>query len=473
MSALDRIVARKRDDLRLRMEEKSLERLREAAKPTRRSFAESLRRDGPAFILECKKASPSKGLIRADFDLEEIARVYGRFADCVSVLTDEPYFHGSFENLRRMRVLVDKPLLCKDFIVSPYQVYEARVHGADAVLLMLSVLGDAAYAACAEAARELAMDVLTEVHDEAELARALALDARIIGINNRDLNTLKVDLDTTRKLAAQIPGDRIKVCESGIETHRDVRRFDTSVDAFLVGGSLMREPRLDLAVRRLLFGGVKVCGLTSVADAEAAYRWGASFGGLIFAAHSKRRVSQATAAEIAAQTALPLAGVFVNEPTAAIADLATRLGLSAVQLHGDETPEAVAELRSALSSACEIWKAFGVTDRLPDFAAYDVDRIVLDATDGNARGGTGRQFDWRLLDAVDQATRDRAILAGGIGPRNVAAASGKRCWMIDVNSGVEFPGQPGKKDKEVLEDLFVNLRRHGKNAASPHRIERE
>ncbi|GHV39660.1 bifunctional indole-3-glycerol phosphate synthase/phosphoribosylanthranilate isomerase [Synergistales bacterium] len=475
MSVLDEIVARKRADVERREKGVSYADLRERAVPTTRRFGEALKRKrgkgdngAPRFILECKKASPSKGLIRESFDVDDIAGVYGKFADAVSVLTDEPYFRGGLDILRSFRERVSQPILAKDFVIGPYQVREARCCGADAVLLMLSVLDDATYRACKAEAERLSMDVLTEAHSEAELERALALDARIIGINNRDLKTLKVDLAVFARLSDKIHssassgGERVVVCESGIESHEDVLRLGGRADAFLVGGSLMREKRLDLAVRRLIFGSVKVCGLTSPEDAEVCYHSGATFGGVIFAPSSPRRVDEACAKEICASSPLPVAGVFVNDEVQRISRLAYDLSLSAVQLHGEESESFIEELRKELPRNCEIWKALRVRDAIPNIENLSANHVLLDTFDSNApdkRGGAGKSFDWSLIETTDARTRaEKVILAGGIDEANARLASRLGCFAIDVNSGVEIPLSPGKKDHEKVKRLFQNLR---------------
>ena len=455
MSVLEEILARKRADVAGRMERTPYFALRDTAEPTTRRFGEALKKTGFRFILECKKASPSEGLIRKNFDIAEIAGVYGKFADAVSVLTDEPYFQGNFEYLREARALLNQPILAKDFVTCPYQVCEARAHGADAVLLMMSVLDDVAYKTCFDEAKRLSMDVLTEVHDEAELKRALALDAEIIGINNRNLKTLEVDLGTYSRLAGMVPGDKVVVCESGIGSRGDVLNMGGSADAFLVGSHLMKADRLDLAVRRLIYGGVKICGLTSPEDAAKAYESGASFGGVIFAGESPRRTGEALAKEISEASPLPMAGVFVNESCREIARITSAVGLSAVQLHGDETDDFVVELRTRLPKGCEIWKALRVRDKIPvanTEASYD--RVLLDSFDENARGGTGRSFDWSILEG--RIDKSRTILAGGIDADNAFRASSFGCFAIDVNSGVE--DSTGKKNHEKIDKLFKNLR---------------
>ena len=234
--------------------EEALRRRLDEAPPVRDFFA-ALASPGPIrLIAEVKKASPSKGVIRADFQPVKIARIYQRHgASCISVLTDQPYFQGSLENLREIRAAVELPVLRKDFIVDPYQVLQARAAGADAVLLIAECLDDARLKQLHDMVLELGMTPLVELFEPANLPRVLRVGAKLVGINNRDLRTFKTDLEHTLRLCGEIPGDRVVVGESGIHTRADVKRLESAgVGAILVGETLMAAPDVGAAVDELL-----------------------------------------------------------------------------------------------------------------------------------------------------------------------------------------------------------------------------
>ena len=256
---LDKIITVKREEVSALVRQKSLFAMRADAESRvlTRDFVGALRSKiavaKPAVIAEIKKASPSKGVLRADFIPADIAQSYAEFgAACLSVLTDKQFFQGSIEYFKQARASCSLPALRKDFMIDPYQIYESRVMGADCILLIAAVLDDAQMKDMEALAIALDMAVLVEVHDGAELERSLKLKTPLIGINNRNLKTFEVSLDTTLALLQQVPEGRIIVTESGISTVQDVKRMrDAKVQAFLVGEAFMRAEDPGLALDAL------------------------------------------------------------------------------------------------------------------------------------------------------------------------------------------------------------------------------
>ncbi|CAJ0992829.1 Tryptophan biosynthesis protein TrpCF [Sodalis praecaptivus] len=447
-TVLAKIVANKYEWVAERKRLQPLESFRHQVQPSTRSFYHALSGTRTAFILECKKASPSKGLIRADFDPVAIAGVYRHYASAISVLTDEKYFQGSFDFLRQVSRTVSQPVLCKDFIIDPWQIYLARLHQADAILLMLSVLDDDTYRKLAAVAHSLNMGVLTEVISDDERQRAITLEAKVVGINNRDLRDLSIDLNRTRTLGPRLPAGVTVISESGINHYRQVRELSHYANGFLIGSALMAEPDLTMAVRRVLLGENKVCGLTRAADARAALEAGALYGGLIFVPGSPRYVEEDTARAVMAGAPLRYVGVFRDAPVSEVAAKASALSLAAVQLHGGEDQAYIDALRQALPPDCRIWKALDMRHALPARDLAQVDRYVLDNG-----GGSGKPFDWSLLNG---ATLDNVMLAGGLAADNCVAAARLGCAGLDFNSGVE--SAPGIKDHHKLATVFQTLR---------------
>jgi indole-3-glycerol phosphate synthase len=256
---LDKIVAVKREEVAAALKQKSLAVVRADAESRvlTRDFEGAMRAKiaagQAAVIAEIKKASPSKGVLRADFIPADIAQSYAEFgAACLSVLTDKQFFQGSVDYLKQARASCDLPVLRKDFMIDVYQVYEARAMGADAILLIAACLDDAHMVEMEAVARSLDMAVLVEVHDKAELARALKLKTRLVGINNRNLKTFEVSLQTTLDMLPDVPADRLLVTESGIQTPEDVQRMrQAQVHAFLVGEAFMRASEPGEALAKL------------------------------------------------------------------------------------------------------------------------------------------------------------------------------------------------------------------------------
>jgi indole-3-glycerol phosphate synthase/phosphoribosylanthranilate isomerase len=445
---LGKIAAAKREELSRRYEGVSVDALRGRAAPTERSLAAALEQDGARFILEIKKASPSAGAIRPGADPAALARGYAGVADALSVLCDGPYFGGSLDDLSAARGEFDGPILAKDFFIDPRQVAEARIAGADAILVMLSLLDDEAAREMIDEARLFGMDALVEVHDEAEMRRALALGAPLIGINNRDLRDLSIDLATTERLA-RLASDRVLISESGISTRSDVERLSPLVEGFLIGSSLMRSAEPAQAARELIFGRTKLCGLNRGADIRAARP--AAFAGLVFVPGSPRHVTAGEAAPLAGlarQSGVLPVGVFRDAPVTTVAETASALNLHSLQLHGREDAGYVSALRRELPQGCEIWTALSVGR--DELTSRGSDRLLFD----NGNGGSGRSFDWSQI--ADHPELPRALVAGGIGPHNVREAQALGAYAIDIGSAVDE--RPGTKSPEKIAALFDALR---------------
>jgi len=448
-TVLAKIVADKAIWVEARKQQQPLASFQNEVVPSSRRFYDALRGARTAFILECKKASPSKGVIRDDFDPAQIAAIYKHHASAISVLTDEKYFQGSFDFLPIVSGIAPQPILCKDFIIDPYQIWLARFYQADACLLMLSVLDDEQYRQLAAVAHSLNMGVLTEVSNEEELERAIALEAKVVGINNRDLRDLSIDLNRTRQLAPRLGAGVTVISESGINSYAQVRELSHFANGFLIGSAMMEQADLSAAVRRVLLGENKVCGLTRPQDAAAAYEAGAIYGGLIFVESSPRNVSETQARDWIAAAPLQYVGVFRNAAIEKVAATAGALSLAAVQLHGSEDQDYINALREVLEPQVQIWKALSVAEVLPPRTLQHIDKYVLD----NGQGGTGQRFDWSLLKGEKL---DNVLLAGGLSPDNCVEAAKAGCAGLDFNSGVE--SQPGIKDASKLASVFKTLR---------------
>jgi len=472
---LEEITANRRIEIEALKKAKPLASFIDELIPTTKNMYAALKRTKnkpeAGFILECKKASPSKGLIRPDFDVIAICQTYDKYAAAISVLTDKKYFQGDFNYLKLVTETVNCPVLNKDFFVDSYQVYLARYYGADAILLMLSVLSDDEYLELSTVAEQYNLAILTEISNEEERDRAIKLNAKMIGINNRNLRDLSTDIARTFELAPTLPDDRIIISESGIYSNEQVRELAPAVDGFLVGSSLMamdnnRYNDIDLACRKLIFGNNKVCGLTAPEYAVAAAEAGARFGGFIFAKKSSRTITKEQAlAIINTKPYLDYVGVFVNQPLTnsegtGIVDLVKSLSLTAVQLHGNEDETYVKTLKEQLSKnncdSCEVWQAKPVLEKVPELSKQVTHHVL----DGKSPG-SGKTFDWQILTTSEQDL-SLSFLAGGLNIDNIQLALKQLTQLdlfgLDLNSGVE--SSPGIKSSEKLAQVFAQIRNY-------------
>jgi len=471
---LARILARTRERVAERRRAFPIDRLQVTAPtPTgRRRFAQAVSRAGRLNVIaEFKRRSPSKGVLREDLPPVQVAQAYEiAGAAALSVLTEEDFFGGSLEDLREARGATLLPTLRKDFIVDPYQIWEAWYAGADAILLIVTALSDAELAGLHATALEVGLDVVVEVHDREELGRALAANARIVGVNSRDLRTLEVDLGTAFALAPLIPSGVVKIAESGIRNGDDLRRLrEAGYDAFLVGEQLMTSPDPGLALESLIKSvapptrssqhrvAVKICGITSVEDGLAAARAGADALGFVFWPGSPRAVDTATARRIS--QALPpfvlRVGVFVDASREEMARVADQVGLDLVQLHGSESPQQVAAAPRRAIKALRVGADFD-----PELAVAFQEAaiaVLLDTQSTGAPGGSGQRFDWSKARAV-RARVAHLVLAGGLDPDNVEAAIATvGPDAVDVSSGVE--SSPGRKDEAKVRAFVEAVRK--------------
>ncbi|MCL4819711.1 MAG: indole-3-glycerol phosphate synthase TrpC [Vicinamibacteria bacterium] len=445
-----------------------------ATAPARVSFTAALTRPGHVRVIaEHKRRSPSRGAIREDLSVAEVARGYeAAGAAALSVLTEPEFFGGDDAHLAAAREAAQLPLLRKDFTIDAWQVAEAAALGADAVLLIAAALDDSELRELLRAAHEHALDALVEVHDREELHRSLRAGARIVGVNNRDLRSLQVDLATAFALAPEIPEDVIAVAESGLRSGSDLRRLrEAGFDAFLVGESLMSAPDPGAALAALIAEAegseagprpsagpvsVKVCGITCVEDGIAAVEAGAAAVGFVLWPQSPRAVTPEQARRIGA--ALPpfvtRVGVFVDTPPEAVDRIAAEAGLDVVQLHGDEPVASVHEHARRVIKALRVGPGFdpAVARRFDDAGAA----ILLDTGGRALPGGTGESFDWGMARALRPFVR-QLVLAGGLHAGNVAAAIAEtRPDAVDVSSGVE--AAPGRKDPAKMKAFVAAVR---------------
>ena len=443
-------------------------------------FEAALRQQDFNFICEVKKASPSKGIIAEHFPYLEIAKEYEiAGAAAISVLTEPDFFKGDKKYLQEIANTVKIPVLRKDFIIDEYQIYQAKVWGASAILLICACLDVPTLTKFRELADSLGLSSLVEAHDEAEVQMAIDCGARIIGVNNRNLKDFTVDVQNSVRLRNLVQDDVIFVSESGLETPEDIQVLrDNNIGVALMGETFMRFPN---KVEKLayLYGStyytpkVKMCGISKVETIPAVVDAKPDYMGLVFTP-SKRQVTvdqaktlveelhkqyanrynrdaeQYSNQTLIHQESIKTVGVFVNETVESLLKIAKEVKLDVIQLHGDEDESFIQTLKE--QSNVEVWKAVQVRSAADAEAWIDssADMLLFDAYHKDERGGMGEVFDWSCLDEFERPF----MLAGGIDSTNVARAIRTvRPYGIDISSGIETEGV---KDDEKIKS-FTNI----------------
>ena len=437
-------------------------------------FEAALRQQDFNFICEVKKASPSKGIIAEHFPYLEIAKEYEvAGAAAISVLTEPDFFKGDKTYLQEIASTVKIPVLRKDFIIDEYQIYQAKVWGASAILLICACLDVPTLTKFRELADSLGLSSLVEAHDEHEVQMAIDCGARIIGVNNRNLKDFTVDVQNSVRLRNLVQDDVIFVSESGLETPEDIQVLrDNNIGVALMGETFMRSPN-KIEKLAYLYGPtyytpkVKMCGISKVETIPAVVEAKPDYMGLVFAS-SKRQVTVDQAktlveelhkqytkrynngAEQSNDDEIKTVGVFVNETLENLVSIAKEANLDAVQLHGDEDEAFIQSLKERTN--VEVWKAVQIRSAADAEVWIDssADMLLFDAYHKDERGGTGEVFDWTSLDEFERPF----MLAGGIDSTNVARAIRTvRPYGIDISSGIETNGV---KDDEKIK-AFTNI----------------
>ncbi len=420
-----------------------------------RSLYQALKKgQGRTFILECKKSSPTLGDFCKDFSLDRLISCYEGHAAAISVLCEEHFFKGSLEYLRYVRAHTTLPVICKDFIICKEQLLAACSAGADAVLLMLQLLKKERFLELYAFARELGLEVLCEVDTEDDAQFASEHNLPVIGINNRNLRILKIDLNNAKKLYPLLPKDSAIVSESGISSYQDLR-FLSPIKSFLIGSSLSGAPDVFYAANSMLYGINKVCGIKTQEALDAAIKGHAAIAGLIFARKSPRFVELETAKALVrhGHPKIAFAAVVVDERVADIIKLVHETGVDFVQLHGHESVEDIRELKEALPDIKLIKAICLRTDE--DFKHYEqyadeVHLIILDS----GTPGSGTSFDWRKIPSF--IDRSKTLLSGGIGLHNINDALSLGFAGIDMNSALEK--DKGLKDPKLIEQALTTIK---------------
>lgn len=451
---LDEIVINKRLDVVKAKASFPLNQFRGKIRPSDRSLNAIVKDRGLGLIAEFKRHSPSEDQILKSMDLPSVLKIYDQhpYVNAISILTDKKYFNGSLMDLKMASGITSKALLRKDFIIDEYQIYESRYFGADVILLIARILTEQELKHFVRKAEALKMDVLFEIHNEGELEK-LPAGAKFIGINNRDLDTLKIDIHNTVTLSAKVRKkhpDAVVLTESGVRQRGHISKLKKFADAALVGTGLLKSGDLQRGISHLFRPAVKICGITNQKDGDAAVRSGADLIGFVFHKRSKRFIEAENAAEIIKDMRkgypnVLSTAVFADEGDEEKRGIFCKTGADLIQGFTPVTGLAPEKQISVLR----------INNNLPRIPAEMMKgyALLFDSYHAEEAGGTGKSFNWNNLKELPDSVN--IGIAGGIGVSNVGDLLTLRPDLIDLSSSIEK--KPGIKDHELITRFFEEI----------------
>ena len=441
--------------------------LAEKYKGKKHGFYQALSKSGISIIGEFKNASPSLGKIKSKINLLNRIDEYNESVDAISCLTEEDHFDGNVDYLKKIRTITELPILRKDFMIDPYQFYEAKAIGADAVLLIAAILDDAQMKDFYQLSKELELDALVEVHDEKELERAMKIDADIIGVNNRNLKDFTISLDTTVQLSKLVPEDKVLVAESGILQDADVELLkECGVDAFLIGRALMEAEHPKEVPQ------IKICGITQDEEIQWLNEADVSYAGFVLYEKSCRYIPISKTQELFEKLNdnIKKVAVAVN-PDVTMVKQVMDAGFDILQVHGNLTEEVLAVTEIPVWRAVNLTNANIFEELVREYRDLSIDEKITALLMDAKEFGSGKTFGWdsyerdegkemlRQLRQILEKEQIQFVLAGGLTPDNVSR--GIDIFLpdvVDVSSGVEKePGQGTGKDREKIQKFVRNM----------------
>lgn len=438
---LDKIVEKKKQEI------KSLDKnMFKVIQKSKRDFKAHIKGKNN-IIAEIKKASPSNSRLNRDIDIIKTTKIYNRYANAISVVTDKEFFGGDVKDIKIIKQHTSLPILRKDFIIEESQIYESRFYGADAILLIASILSKEQINKYIKIAKKLSMDLVVEVHSKEELDKVLSTDAEIIGINNRNLKNFVIDIRTTLRLKKHIPKDKLIISESGIESFQEVN--DLNSNAVLIGTAILTSKNIKEKISKLRRPKIKICGITNIKDATAAVKLGADFLGFNFYKKSPRYISILKAKEIIKKlnNKIAIVGIFVNHNKKSVNRLANNIGIDFLQFHGDEK-----------SNYCNsfdkpVIKATRIKDKVSNIEKYQIFSHLFDTYHKKLFGGTGKTFDINLIKNI----QEKYFISGGLNHKNISNIKKQiDPYCFDVCSGIEK--SPGLKDYNKMKKFIQEVR---------------